>query len=108
MSKWQSTIIWVPVAVVLLAAGAVPGTAQASPGEGYRVVVSDLNLRSADGMETLYGRLQTAARAVCGYDRARGYADRSRARRCVSATLAAEVAELARSGLRPARNMTNS
>ena len=94
MRQWQLTIRWVPVAVVLLAAGAAPALADASA-EGYRVVVSDLDLQSASGVSTLYGRLQTAARAVCGFDQARGYARRHQADRCVSATLDAVVAEVA-------------
>ena len=108
MKKWQLTIRWVPVAVALLAAGAMLRVAdasadagfatQAAPPAGYRVVVADLDLQSASGVEALYGRLRTAAREVCGFDQAHGYADRRQARRCVSATLDAVVAELRRGG----------
>lgn len=104
MKKWQSTIGWVSVAVALLAAGAVPGIAAAAadagfdarPAAGYRVFVADLDLQSASGVAALYSRLRTAARAVCGFDQARGYAERQRARRCTSATLDAVVADVGR------------
>jgi UrcA family protein len=95
MNKWQSTIRWISVAIVLLAAGPVSALADASAAEGYRVALSDLDLQSASGVNALYGRLQTAARAVCGLDQARGYARRRQADRCVSATLDAVVAEVA-------------
>ena len=100
MRNWKLTICWVPVAVALLAAGAIPAMADGPASEGYRVVVADLDLHSASGVEALYGRLQTAARAVCGFDQARGYAERRRARRCMSATLDAVVAEIGRSTFR--------
>ena len=104
MKKWQLTIRWVPVVIALVAAGAMLRGADVSadarfdnrvaPRGGYRVVVADLDLQSARGMEALYSRLQTAAREVCGFDQARGYAERRRARRCIGATLDAVMAEL--------------
>jgi UrcA family protein len=100
MSKWQFAILWVAAVLALLAAGALPAMADAPAAEGYRVVVADLDLQSASGVNTLYSRLQTAARVVCGFDQARGYAARRQARRCMSATLDAVVAELGRDRFR--------
>ena len=96
MKEWKLSIRWVMVALPLLAAAAMPAMAGAAAGEGYRVVISDLNLHSPGGVDALYGRLRVAAFAVCGFDQARGYAERHRARRCVSATLDAVVAGIAR------------
>ena len=96
MRGWKLTIQWVVAALPLLAAGAIPVQANAAAEQGFRVVVSDLDLQSPAGVEALYGRLRVAAFALCDYDQARGFAERHRARRCVSATLDAAVAEILR------------
>lgn len=85
----------------LLGTGALAPVSEASADKpadpGYRVVLADLDLGSASGVEALYGRLRTAALEVCGFADARGHAQRQRARRCVGATLDAAVAEVGRS-----------
>jgi|GEM_PF-1385866 len=82
---------WRVLAAVPLIAGS---GLSAETGMTYSVPVADLNLRSADGVGALYSRLEVAAGAVCGLAQARGYAERQRARRCVTVTLAAEIVEL--------------
>jgi UrcA family protein len=87
---------WLPLAIALAVACATPGPAGAADAPtAQRVFAADLDLRSTAGLAALYGRLQGAARAVCGFDDAPGYAERRQARRCVTATLDAVIAAIA-------------
>lgn len=88
--------------LTLLGTGALAPVTGASADEaGRRVLVADLDLRSTAGIEVLYGRLRTAAVEVCAFHEARGYAERQRARRCMSATLDAAVKGFSLKGAHP-------
>jgi UrcA family protein len=91
-----TSMSWLPLAIALAVACAAPSPAGAADAPtAQRVFAADLDLRSTAGLAALYGRLQGAARVVCGFDDARGYAERRQARRCVTATLDAVIAAVA-------------
>lgn len=71
-------------------------SASESNGEALTKVVSyaDLNLNSTAGARTLYGRLRTAATAVCAPLRGNSLRERMNWRDCFNPALARSVAEI--------------
>jgi UrcA family protein len=78
--------------------GAASSLAQAAPAASdvrtIAVQYSDLNLATEDGAHRLYGRIVTAARAVCETEDTRDLAALVASRTCESAAIARAVSEV--------------
>ncbi len=79
---------------------ATPGSVQAQPISSpeqvsVRVSFADLNLSSQDGARQMMGRIQGAARSICGESAANNdLADRARQNACVDQTVSDAVRSL--------------
>lgn len=85
---------FVTVTAVALAGLASANVALAADVLEKRVTVNyaDLDLGKPAGVDTLYARLRTAARAACGEADARNLRERAQVRECRSEALASAVA----------------
>lgn len=107
--KWQhatpAPLRWL-VALSALSLGLLAGQASAEPRDviSVKVTFADLDLNKQAGAETLYRRIQSAARSVCGRADAREIERRSEFRDCFDETVQAALKQVNRSSLYAVHN----
>jgi UrcA family protein len=84
----------------LVSVAAAPGSARAQPASNpesvsVRITYADLNLSSQEGAREMMGRIEGAARIICGESSSNNdLAERSREHACVNQTMSGAVRSL--------------
>lgn len=87
------TIIFTALTALALVANAAPAAAET---RSISVSYEDLDLSSPSGIATLHGRIQTAAKKVCGRAEVREIADGLDQQRCMAAVSRSTSVQIAR------------